>query len=136
QEAAGCTDQMAPVIITLTGCICPSVSLSNPVVTGCIGPGSTATVSLSTAVSPAGAASSFGWAVTTPAGTSFTKTTTAPTTTDGVGDGAWTNTTTGATGPLDVTTAGAYAVTVTVSGPAIPPGCVPPPPKSFTIPTC
>lgn len=133
---AGCTDQTAPVIITLSGCICPSVSLSAPVVTGCIGPGSTAAVSLATTVSPPGAASSFGWTVTTPAGTSFTKTTTAPTTTDGVADGPWTNTSTGATGPLDVTTAGGYAVTVTVSGPAVPPSCTPPAPKSFTIPTC
>jgi hypothetical protein len=112
------------------------VSLPAPVVTGCMGPGSTASVSLSATVSPPGAASSFGCTVTTPAGTAFTKTTPAPTTNDGVTDGPWTNTSTGATGPLDLTVAGTYAVAVTVSGPAIPSGCTPPPPRSFTVPTC
>ena len=138
---AGCNPEMASAMVPLSGCSCPTVSTPKPTVTGCIGPGSTASVSLATSVTPAVAGTSINWTVTVPSGTgssgaSFTKTTAGMTTTDGTGDGPWTNAGTGATGALDVTTAGAYAVSISATGPSIPASCSAPAPNGFTIPKC
>lgn len=121
-------------------CVCPTIATPNAVVTGCVpgpgtAPGTPPTVVLSTSVSPP-VATSFDWTVTTPGGTSFTKTTTAASTTDGTADGAWTDTSTGAAGVLNLGASGGYAVTVRAKGPSISPTCPQPPAMSFTVPIC
>lgn len=132
-SSPGCTNALASTTVTVM-CFCPTVGTPVATVFGCTGP--TAAVSLATTVSGAGA-TSFVWTVTDTTNTIFTKTTTAPTTTDLTTDGAWRNTTTGATGALPIAPAGVYSVTVTARGPAIDPSCsAVSAPSSFTIPTC
>ena len=119
---------------------CPTVGTPSAVVTGCVpapgtAPGTPPAVVLSTSVSPP-VATSFDWTVTTPGGTSFTKTTTAASTTDGTADGAWTDTSTGSTGVLNLGASGGYAVTVRAKGPNISPTCLQPPAISFTFLIC
>lgn len=131
-KSPNCPDQSLSVTVTQM-CSCPTIGTPGAAVSGCL-PG-TPSVTLSTSVTPP-AATSFAWTVTTPGGTSFTKTTTSPSTTDGTADGAWTDTSTGATGPLNLGATGGYAVTVVASGPSLSPTCKQPPAKGFTIPTC
>jgi hypothetical protein len=131
-KAANCPDQSLSVSVT-PACSCPTIGAPSAVVTGCL-PG-TPMVTLSTSVTPP-VANSFAWTVTTPGGSSFTKMTMAASTTDGTGDGAWTDASTGATGPLNLGTAGGYAVSVTASGPNLSPTCMQPRVMSFSVPTC
>jgi hypothetical protein len=131
-KSPNCPDQSLSVTVTQT-CNCPSISMPAAVVRGCL-PG-TPSVSLSTAVSPA-VPVSFNWSVTAPTGVVFTKTTTAAGTSDSTSDGAWTNTSTGTAGPLDLSQTGAYAVTVRAAGSGVGPACTQPPAKSFSITTC
>ncbi|MEP6692770.1 MAG: PKD domain-containing protein, partial [Gemmatimonadaceae bacterium] len=131
--SAGCPDLTASTTVTVL-CFCPTIGTPKATVSGCAGP--TAAVTLTTTVSGA-AAASFDWKVTDTTGTTFTKTTTAPTTTNGIADGPWKNASSGATGALPIATAGGYAVTVMAKGPAIDPTCnAVSSPASFTIPTC
>ncbi|MEO8184844.1 MAG: hypothetical protein ABI895_39045, partial [Deltaproteobacteria bacterium] len=95
-KSPNCPDQSLTAPVTQL-CACPTIAKPGAIVTGCL-PG-TPMVTLSTAVTPA-IATSFTWTVTTPGGATFTKTTTAPTTTDGTADGAWTDTSTGSTGSI------------------------------------
>src|SRR5262249_28017964 len=128
-----CRDQSLSVTVT-QNCQCPTIGTPGGALTGSgCAPG--AGVTLSTSITPP-TASSFDWTVTTPGGTSFTKTTTAASTTDTSADGAWTNTSTGPTGAVDLSMAGAYAVTVRPRGSAISPSCPSPAPGSFPIPAC
>ena len=131
-KSPNCPDQSLSATVTQI-CRCPTIATPSAVVTGCA-PG-TAAVTLSTSVTPP-IASFFDWTVTTPAGTSFTKTTTTASTTDGVTDGAWIDTSTGSAGPLNLGAPGTYAVMVRARGPALSPTCPSPAPNSFTIPTC
>ena len=132
-----CMDQLTTAVIALPGCTtCPAIGTPTAAVTGCIGSGSVASVTLSTSVTPPAAGSSVNWTVTTPSGKIFTKTTPTTTTTDGVADGSWLNAAAGTMGPLDVTATGAYGVSVTASGPAIPAGCPGSAPRGFAIPPC
>jgi hypothetical protein len=112
---------------------CPTITTPTATVSGCVGANSTASVTLNSAVTPS---TPVNWMVTTPGGTPFTKTTALATTTDGVADGPWTNTTTGINGPLDLSATGSYAVTVSATGPNIPPNCQPSAPQGFTVPAC
>jgi hypothetical protein len=114
---------------------CPNIGTPVATVTGCVGPGSTASVSLATTVTGP-TTTSINWTVTNPSGTPFTKSTSGPTTTSGVADGQWLNTATNSSGSLDLSTAGSYAVTVSASGPAIPTSCPPSAPTGFTVPQC
>jgi hypothetical protein len=109
---------------------CPMVTTPMATVTSTAG---TTTVTFSSTVTPA-VASSFDWEVTTPGGATFTKSTLAPSTTDGITDGMWTNKSTGATGALDISAPGSYGVSVNAVGAAISPTCKPSSPGSFIIP--
>lgn len=131
-KSPGCPDQSLSAPVTQM-CRCPIIGTTGAVVTGCV-PGP-ATVALTTSVTPP-LATSFAWTVTTPGGTSFTKTTPAASTTDGTADGAWTDTSTGSLGVLNLGASGAYAVTVTAQGPSISPACPQSPARGFTVPLC
>lgn len=138
-KSPDCPDTSLSATVTQR-CVCPTVGTPNAVVTGCVpgpgtAPGTPPAVVLSTSVSPP-VATSFDWTVTTPGLTSFTKTTTAASTTDGISDGVWTNIGTGSTGPLNLAAPGSYAVTVKAKGPALSPTCPSTPPGGFTIPIC
>lgn len=138
-KSPNCPDTSLSATVTQR-CVCPTVGTPNAVVTGCVpgpgtAPGTPPAVVLSTSVSLP-VATSFDWTVTTPGGTSFTKTTAAASTTDGTADGAWTDTSTGSTGVLNLGASGGYAVTVRVRGPNISPTCLQPPAISFTVPIC
>ena len=138
-KSPDCPDTSLPATVTQR-CVCPTIGTPNAVVTGCVpgpgsAPGTTPAVVLSTSVSPP-VATSFDWTVTTPGGTSFTKTTTAASTTDGTADGAWTDTSTGSTGALNLGASGGYAVIVMAKGPSISPTCMQPPAISFTVLIC
>ena len=135
-----CGTLILKTIITPSCPPCPTVGTPNAVVTGCVpgpgtAPGTPPAVVLITRVSPP-VATSFDWTVTTPGGTSFTKTTTAARTTDGTADGAWTDTSTGSTGVLNLGASGGYAVTVKAKGPAISSTCMQPPAISFPVAIC
>jgi hypothetical protein len=128
-KSPGCPDQSLSATITQM-CQCPTVGTPSAAVTvSATGP---ATVAFSTSAPPS--VSSFDWTVTTPDGTLFTKTTTIPSTTDGTSDGAWTNSSTGATGALDLSATGAYAVAVKAKGATVGLSCPQPPANAFTIP--
>jgi PKD domain len=132
-SSAGCPVAVASTTVTVM-CFCPAVGTPVATVSGCAGP--TAGVSLSTVVSGPGA-TSFDWTVSDPIGATFTKTTTAPSTTNATTDGTWRTTSTGATGVLPLAASGSYAVTVRAKGPSIDPSCnAVSAPRSFTIPVC
>lgn len=138
-KSPNCADQSLQVPVTQT-CQCPAIGTPGAVVTGCVpgpgtAPGTPPAVVLSTSVSPP-VATSFDWTITTPGGISFTKTTAAASTTDGTADGAWTETSTGSTGVLNLGASGGYAVTVRAQGPSISPTCLQPSAMSFSVPIC
>jgi hypothetical protein len=132
----GCPPEKISAKVPLDGCTCPAIAIPTAAVMGCVDTSHTASVTFGTSVTPAVSGAAINWTVTTPAGTAFTKTTPGATTTDGAADGPWRNSITGATGVLDVTAAGAYAVSVIATGPSIPPSCPMPAPKPFTISAC
>jgi hypothetical protein len=130
-KSPNCPDVMLSTSVT-HACFCPPVGTTGAVLTGTgCAPG--AGVALSTSVP---GATSFDWTVTTPAATPFSKTTAAAATTDGTADGAWTNATSGSTGPLDLSAPGAYAVSVRAKGASISSSCPQPPTMAFTVPAC
>jgi hypothetical protein len=132
-KSPNCPDDPLPARVDLM-CTCPAIAKPGAVVSGCM-PG-TPSVSLTSSVTPAVPGSKFEWTVTTPANAVLTKTTTVGGTTDGTSDGAWTDSATGGTGPIDLTMAGAYAVTVKASGGGISPSCMQPPATGFSIGPC
>jgi hypothetical protein len=131
-SAPGCTPLVLTKTVTHTCGPCPTVTAPTATVSG-TSPNASAT--FTTSVTPAGAATAFDWTVTTPGGAVFTKTTSAPTTTDGTADGAWTNTATGSTGPLDLSAAGSYSVAVVARGAGIAPSCPSPTATAFSVTT-
>jgi hypothetical protein len=130
-SATGCTPLVLSRTVTHTCGACPTVA---PVTANVSGTSPNASATFTTSVTPPGAASAFDWTVSTPNGTVFTKTTSAPTTTDGTADGPWTNTATGATGSLDLSASGSYTVAVVAQGGAIDPSCPPPAATGFSVP--
>jgi hypothetical protein len=131
-----CPPEKTSAKVSLDGCTCPVITIPTAAVTGCVDATHGASVTFGTSVTPAVSGASINWTVTTPAGTPFTKTTAGATTTDGATDGPWRNSVTGATGALDVTASGAYAVSIAATGSGIPPSCAMPAPKGFAIPAC
>ncbi len=126
----------APLSLSTTitpSCACPTVGIPSATVT--VTATGVAKAAFSTSVSPA-VATSFDWTVTTPGGVStFTKTTTTSSTTEGTADGQWTNSGSGAMGVLDLTAPGSYTVTVKAKGPTVSSTCPQAPPNSFIVPS-
>ena len=111
---------------------CPTLTIPQVPITGC-SPNGNAAASFSTTISPASAAS-FKWEVTAPNGDVFTKTTSTPSTTDGITDGTWLSSR--ASGPLNLNRQGAYVVKVTAKGKSISDSCSVSKTIGFTIPPC